>query len=70
MKAFTKRYREGYGVDLDADAAGIMSIGTEEFLRRRLGEHTCPECGHLIDLHFGRCSGCGGTFPIGKGARL
>ena len=70
MKAFAKRYREGYGVDLDADAASMNLLGTEEFLRRLLFAHTCPDCGHLIDLHFGRCSGCGGTFPIGKGARL
>lgn len=68
MKAFAKRYRDGYGVDLSTDAATLNSIGTEAFLRQQLEAHTCPECGHLIDLHYGRCSGCGKQHPIGKGA--
>jgi lipopolysaccharide biosynthesis regulator YciM len=54
-------------VDLDADAAALRSLGAEAFLRRQLAAHTCRDCGHLIDLHFGRCSGCGKQYPIGKG---
>lgn len=69
MKAFAKRYRDGYGVDLDADAAALRCLGAEEFMRGQLITHTCPDCGHLIDLHFGRCSGCLKQYPIGKGAR-
>jgi hypothetical protein len=67
MKAFAKRYQEGYGVDLGACAAELRIIGAVEFLRRQLAGHTCPVCGHMIDLHFGRCSGCGTQYPIGKG---
>ncbi len=67
MKAFAKRYREGYGVDLDTDAEAIRRDGTERFLRAQIEAYTCPDCGHLIDLHFGCCSGCGRQYPIGKG---
>jgi len=67
MKAFTKRYRDGYGVDLDADAARLRAIGTEAFLKEQIKAHVCADCGSLIDLHFGRCSGCGRQYPIGKG---
>jgi len=67
MKAFARRYRDGYGVDLDADAARVKAAGAEALLRAQIEAHTCAACGHLIDLHFGRCSGCGRQYPIGKG---
>ena len=67
VKAFTKRYREGYGVDLAADAARLREIGAEALMRGQIEAHTCPACGHLINLHFGVCSGCGKQYPIGKG---
>lgn len=67
VKAFGKRYREGYGVDLAADAARLREIGAEAQVSEQIAAHTCNDCGHLIDLHFGRCSGCGRQYPIGKG---
>ncbi len=67
MKTFQKRYLGGYGVDLAADAEALRREGAESFLRRRSAFHTCPDCGHLIDLHFGKCSGCKKQYPIGKG---
>ncbi len=69
MKAFSKRYRDGYSVDLGADAATLSRLGAEKFLRGQIAAHTCETCGHLIDLHFGLCSGCGRQYPVGKGAR-
>ena len=67
VKAFGKRYREGYGVDLAADAVRLRVIGAEALLREQIASHTCTICSHLIDLHFGRCSGCARQYPIGKG---
>ncbi|MCE5187816.1 MAG: DUF3795 domain-containing protein [Eubacteriales bacterium] len=67
MKAFQKRYREGYGVDLSRDAETIRREGADALLGDQLQRHTCPDCGHLINLHFGICSGCGRKYPIGKG---
>jgi hypothetical protein len=67
MKTFQKRYREGYGVDLTADAARLREVGAEAFLRGQIAAHTCANCGHLIDMHYGRCSGCGKQYPIGRG---
>ena len=67
VKVFGKRYREGYGVDLAANAARLHKIGAEALLTGQIAAHTCPACGHLIDLHFGRCSGCARQYPIGKG---
>ena len=67
VKVFGKRYREGYGVDLAADAEQIRAIGTEAFMRGQLAAYTCDTCGHLINMHDGICSGCGKQRPIGKG---
>jgi len=66
VKVFGKRYREGYGVDLAADAARLREIGAEALMRKQVASHTCA-CGHLINLHDGICSGCGKQHPIGKG---
>lgn len=67
MKVFGKRYREGYGVDLAADAGKIRAVGVEAFLRGQIAVYTCHICGHLINMHDGVCSGCGRQHPIGKG---
>ena len=67
MKTFQKRYREGYGVDLAAAAARLREVGAEAFLRGQIAAHTCADCGHLIDMHYGRCSGCNKQYPIGRG---
>ncbi len=67
VKTFDKRYREGYGVDLAADAANMRATGAEALLQKQIEAHTCPHCGHLINLHDGICSGCNRQYPIGKG---
>lgn len=67
VKSFQKRYMDGYGVNLSAIAQSVQRAGAEAYLRADLEAHTCRDCGHLIDLHFGRCSGCGQQYPIGKG---
>lgn len=67
VKAFQKRYMDGYGVNLSAIAQAVQQAGAEAYLRADLTAHTCPDCGHFINLHFGVCSGCGRQFPIGKG---
>jgi len=67
LKAFEKRYFEGYGVSPLSDARFAARFGTEELLKRQRQIYTCPDCGGVIDLHFGRCSACGRQFPLGKG---
>ena len=67
VKTFRKRYMDGYGVDLSAIATAVLQAGAEPYLRADLAAHTCPDCGHLINLHYGVCSGCNRQFPIGKG---
>ena len=67
VKTFQKRYMDGYGVNLSSIALSVRQAGAKAYLRADLEAHTCPDCGHLIDLHFGRCSGCGRQYPIGKG---
>ena len=67
VKTFQKRYMDGYGVDLSALAESLQSSGAEALLREQLQANTCADCGHLIDLHFGVCSGCARQYPIGKG---
>ena len=67
MKTFQKRYLDGYGVDLTSDAARLREVGAEAFLRGQIAAHTCADCGHLIDMHYGRCSGCNKQYPIGRG---
>lgn len=68
VKAFEKRYREGYGVDLAADAARQREAGVETLFQEQIESHTCGVCGHLINLHDGICSGCKRQYPIGKGS--
>lgn len=67
VKSFQKRYMDGYGVNLSAIAKAVQQSGVEAYLRADLAAHTCPDCGHLINLHYGVCSGCNRSFPIGKG---
>lgn len=66
VKVFGKRYREGYGVDLAADAAKVRAVGAEAFLREQIAVYTCDVCGHLINMHDGVCSGCGKQHSLGK----
>ena len=67
VKTFSKRYRDGYGVDLAADAELVRSLGAEALIQQQIASHTCETCVHLINLHDGKCSGCGKQYPIGKG---
>ena len=67
VKAFQKRYKDGYGVDLSAISAALQKNGAEALLRAQIQAHVCADCGHLINLHFGVCSGCGRQYPRGKG---
>ena len=67
LKTFSKRYRDGYGVDLAADAELMRSLGAEALMQQQIISHTCESCGHLINLHDGICSGCNKQYPIGKG---
>lgn len=69
MRTFQKRYKDGYGVDLASDAQTLRREGAEALLRRQIQAYTCANCGYLIDLHDGVCSGCARQYPIGKGRK-
>ena len=45
----------------------IRESGMEAFLENERKEWTCPECGHIVSVHTGLCSGCGsqyGSVPV------
>ena len=67
LKAFERRYFEGYGVSPLSDARFAAQFGAEALVRRHRQTYACPDCGGVIDLHFGLCSSCGRRFPLGKG---
>ena len=37
----------------------IRELGMEQFLKNEWDHWTCGECGHIICVHTGICSGCG-----------
>ena len=37
----------------------IRAFGMEKFLENERKQWTCAECGHIIAVHTGICSGCG-----------
>ena len=37
----------------------IRENGMEKFLEKERNEWTCGECGHIVSVHTGICSGCG-----------
>lgn len=45
----------------------IREGGIEVFLENERKEWTCPDCGHIVSVHTGRCSGCSrqyGAVPV------
>ncbi len=38
---------------------GIRELGMEKFLENERKQWTCGECGHIVSVHTGICSGCG-----------
>lgn len=42
----------------------IRTHGMEEFLRQEKERWTCPECGNIVCVHTGVCSGCGAEYSI------
>ncbi len=38
---------------------GIRGLGMEKFLENEREKFTCKECGHVVSVHTGVCSGCG-----------
>lgn len=37
----------------------IRGLGMEKFLENEREKFTCKECGHVVSVHTGVCSGCG-----------
>ena len=37
----------------------LRRLGMEQFLEKERRQWTCRECGHLLSVHTGICSGCG-----------
>ena len=66
VKSFEKRYLSGYGVSPARDGAFAVKNGAEALFERQLKTYTCPDCGGLIDLHYGVCSECKKQYSLGK----
>ena len=54
---YTSKYPlyESPGKNLKA----IRELGMEQFLEKERAQWTCGECGHIVAVHTGVCSGCG-----------
>ncbi|HWQ07058.1 MAG TPA: DUF3795 domain-containing protein [Feifaniaceae bacterium] len=66
IKTLEKRYREHYGYLILESCRLARQEGVEALLRRQLEQYTCPDCGGLIDLHYGVCSECKKQYSLGK----
>ncbi len=42
----------------------IRALGMEQFLEKERREWACRECGHIISVHTGICSGCGKQYGV------
>ena len=49
--------------------AFIRNHGMERFLKAERARWACPDCGGIICVHSGRCSGCGAVFTSRRPAR-
>ncbi|WRS28437.1 DUF3795 domain-containing protein [Oscillospiraceae bacterium MB08-C2-2] len=66
MKALDKSYRTRYGVCLVEFSRIAAEQGIEALLSAHHKQYGCPDCGGIISLHDGDCSGCGKEFPLGR----
>ena len=41
----------------------IRALGMERFLEKEREQWSCRECGHIVAVHTGICSGCGKQYP-------
>lgn len=47
---------------LMGNLACIRKEGMSHFLEREMQRWTCPDCGGIISVHEGTCSGCGNEY--------
>ena len=44
---------------LEKNLQDIRELGMDQFLENEREQWTCGECGHVVAVHTGICSGCG-----------
>ncbi len=58
LKRLDKRYREKYNISLTGNLIYIKINSLDEFIKLENDEWACNNCGKLICVHTGICSGC------------
>jgi hypothetical protein len=59
LKQLDTRYRTRYGMSMIANLEAIRTHGIRAFVRTERERWTCKTCGGTIDVHHGKCAGCG-----------
>jgi hypothetical protein len=59
LKALDKRYRTKYRMSMLENLGNIEEKGIREFVRNEIKRWACSECGAVICVHGGYCTGCG-----------
>ena len=59
LRNLDTRYRTKYGMSPVENLAAIRERGIREFVRSERERWTCSACGGTVNVHKGRCEGCG-----------
>lgn len=58
LKALDKKYQKNYNCSFIEHLDYIKKHGIEEFLKIEKEKYKCPNCGHYICVHNGKCYNC------------
>ena len=53
-----RRYRTHYSLSLVENLKTLEEKGMDEFLRLQEEKHSCPVCGDVVSVYYGKCYGC------------
>lgn len=59
LKDLDKRYRTKYHMSMIENLESVEKAGIRAFVRDEKVRWACPECGGIVCVHTGCCSGCG-----------
>ncbi len=59
LRHLDKRYREHYDMSMVENIKTIKTKGMTEFLAEQAEKYSCPNCGEVVCVHYGKCYSCG-----------